>query len=365
MEGLKFLNEDEVTSLFSDNEEAETNQEPSEETLELSDEDASMMFDNNGSDFDEDDSNNNGSKRIENNSNQENMVSFSSIAKQFVDEGIFDSLSDDEISNIKDIDSLRDLISNAIKNGLDERTKRVNEALEVGLDSNEIAEYENTIKFLHEIRKEDILAETEEADNLRHRLILQNFINEGMDQKDAVEKVKQIFKEGNDINKAEEALANNKSFFQEAYQNAMEEKRKESENYKSDIEKQTANLKASIMDDEKFMGEIEINEAIKKQAFKNLSEPIYKDRETGEMLTAIQKYQRENKTEFLKNLGLLFTITNGFKDISKLVNNSVRKRVTKEIDNIEGILRNPSTANNNLKMVTSSSSSGNKFKFDV
>lgn len=367
MEGVKFLDDDEITALFTE----EPEPEKADNVLTMSNEEAARMFDNNPTDdtIEEPEPQPEPQpapqKQSEKVEEPKSNIDFASIAKQFSDEGIFQELSSDDLSNIKDVDSFKRLISEAINNGIDETTRRVNEALELGVDRNDVVEFEETIKFLHAIKKEDILGETAESDNLRHKLILQNFINEGMDQKEAVEAVKLIFKDGNDITEAEKALQSNKEYFQKAYRDAIEEKRKEEEVWKSDIETQTKNIKTAIMDSSKYLGEIELDENTKKLAFKNLSEPTYKDRKTGELLTAIQQYERNNKTEFLKNLGILFTLTDGFKNLNKLVNSTVRRRVNKEINDIESVLRNPSNNESNLKMVTNTGSERSMFKFDV
>lgn len=371
MEGVKFLDDDEIATLFNTEEPAtETIGEESEKTdnvLNMSNEDAAMMFNNNQDDDDiiEPDPKPQPKRQASEAVEQKSNIDFASIAKQFSDEGIFQELSSDDLSKIKDVDSFKKLISEAINNGIDDTTRRVNEALELGLDRNDVVEFENTIKFLHSIKKEDILGETAESDNLRHKLILQSFINDGMEQDEAVEKVKEIFKKGDDITEAEKALASNKEYFQKAYRDAVEEKRKEAEVWQSDVDAQTRNIKTAIMDSEKYLGDIELDEKTRKLAFKNISEPMYKDRNTGELLTAIQQYQRNNKTEFLKNLGILFTLTDGFKNLNKLVNSTVRKRVNKEISDIESVLRNPSNNESNLKMVANTGSERSRFTFDV
>ena len=87
--------------------------------------------------------------------------------------------------------------------------------------------------------------------------------------------------------------------------------------------------------------------------YDNISKPVYKDPETGEFYTAIQKYELENKTEFLKNLGLLFTLTDGFKNIDKLVKGRVRKEVKKGLRELENTLNNTArTSDGNLKYVS-------------
>lgn len=376
MDGIKFLDDADVKSLFEDNDEPTENQEDDGtggNVTNISDEEAADIFNNNGKDSDEEDNPEKGEEKVEQNTtkqeeqrteptNNQQNVDFSSIAKQFADEGIWE-LDDEEV---KDADSFKSLIKKAIENGIDEKTKRVSELLDMGADSKDIKEFEDTIEYLHGIQNEDILAEGEDGDNLRRRLIMQDLINNGVDEQEAVTKVKEIFKKGNDITEAKKALQANKDYFQKAYKEMAEEQRKKADEWDKSVQKQTEELKTSIMSNDKFLGELDIDEKIKKQALANLSEPKYKDKQSGQMLTAIQRYERENKTEFLKNLGLVFTLTDGFKNMDKLVNKAVNRRVNNEISGIEDLLKNPSGSDASLSMVTGANDNRlNKFTFGV
>jgi len=44
----------------------------------------------------------------------------------------------------------------------------------------------------------------------------------------------------------------------------------------------------------------------------NIIKPVWTNPETGEKLTAIQKYEAENRVEFLKKVGIIYTLTDGF-----------------------------------------------------
>jgi hypothetical protein len=96
-------------------------------------------------------------------------------------------------------------------------------------------------------------------------------------------------------------------------------------------------------------GDLEVDEATRRKIYDNIAKPIYKDPESGEVLTAIQKYEMENRTEFLKNLGLVYTLTNGFKSLDGLVKNKVKKEVKKGFRELENTLNNTArTSDGNL-----------------
>lgn len=61
----------------------------------------------------------------------------------------------------------------------------------------------------------------------------------------------------------------------------------------------------------------------------------------------------ENRTDFLKNIGLLFTLTDGFKNLDGLVKGKVKKEVKKGLRELEHTLNNTArTSDGNLKFVS-------------
>ena len=102
-----------------------------------------------------------------------------------------------------------------------------------------------------------------------------------------------------------------------------------------------------------MFGDLSIDKSTRQKIYDNIAKPVYKDPETGEYFTAIQKYEMENRTDFLKNIGLLFTLTNGFKNLDGLVKGKVKKEVKKGLRELEHTLNNTArTSDGNLKFVS-------------
>ena len=80
--------------------------------------------------------------------------------------------------------------------------------------------------------------------------------------------------------------------------------------------------------------------------------PIYTDPETGEKLTAIQKYESENRTEFLKNVGLVYVLTEGFTKLDGLVQGKVKKEMKKGLKELEHTLNGNSRNVGNLRFTS-------------
>lgn len=278
---------------------------------------------------------------------------YSSIAKALKEEGIFPDLDDGGLSKVKDPEDFRDLIDQQIKAGLDERQKRIDEALNAGVEPTEIRKYENTINFLGSIKEENISDESDKGEKLRKDLIYQDFINRGYSKERAAREVQKSFNAGTDIDDAKEALNSNIDFFKDKYDELVNEAKSEAEQEEKERKEQAEKLKSSILNDKDVFGDLSIDKSTRQKIYDNIAKPVYKDPETGEYFTAIQKYEMENRTDFLKNIGLLFTLTNGFKNLDGLVKGKVKKEVKKGLRELEHTINNTvRTSDGNLRFVS-------------
>lgn len=273
---------------------------------------------------------------------------FSSIAAALVDEGVFPDLNEDEISQIKGPEDFRDLIDRQIKSGIDEANQRVLEALNAGVEPTAIQNYERVLSYLDSIDDASLEDESEKGENLRKNIIYQDYINRGFSKERATKEVEKSFRAGTDIEDAKESLTGNKDFYKGQYNDLIKEGKEAEAKEAKKQKEQAEELKKSILTEKKIFGDIEIDKNTRQRVYDNVAKPIYKDPDSGEYLTAVQKYQRENPVEFSKNLGLLFTLTDGFKNIDTLVGGKVKKEVKKGLRELETKIRS-----------TSSSTSGN------
>lgn len=366
MEDLSFdniLSEDEVENLFTDMpEESDSTEDNSEsDTSEKSDtttevnveelftEEPESVGSEDVEDQEDTDSDDEGS------SSQNNF--YSSIAKALQEEGIFPDLDEEVINKANSPEEFRELIENQIKAELDERQKRVNEALGVGVEPTAIRQYENTLSYLDSIKDEIIEEESDRGEQLRKQLIFQDFINRGYSKERAEREVNKSLNGGTDIDDAKEALLGNKEYFKEQYNKLVDDAKKEAQREADERKKQAEDLKNSILNDNKVFGELEVDKNTRKKIFDTIAKPIYKDPETGNYLTALQKYEMEHRTDFLKNLGLVFTLTDGFKNLDGLVKGKVKKEVRKGLRELETKINNTSRNSDGSLRFTSGVSS--------
>ena len=279
---------------------------------------------------------------------------YSSIANAMAEDGIFPNLDEEAISKVTDAESLHEAIEAEVQARFDDGQRRVLKALENGVRPDDIRNYETTLNNLASIKDEHLREESEKGEQLRYNLIFQDYLNQGMKPEKAEKFAKQSIDAGTDIEDAKEALQSNKEFFQKKYNSLLEDAQKKADEDKAERQKQADKLKNSIMKDKALMGDMEINQDVRKKIFENVFKPVYKDPETGEYLTAIQKYETEHRSDFLKYVSLFFTMTNGFKDFDSLTKGKVKKEVRKGLSELEKTLNGTKrNSDGSLKMVTS------------
>lgn len=276
---------------------------------------------------------------------------FSSIAEAFAEEGILPNLDDETIKKIKTPEDFRKAIDDYIKSELDEQQQRVKEALDNNIEVDTIRQYEGVLNYLDSIKAEDLKAEGKQGEELRQRLIFQDYINRGFDKSRAEREVKRAMKNGTDIEDAIEALNSCRDFYQDSYKDLLEEAKKARLEEEDERKKRAENLKKTIFDEKsKFFGDIELDQATRQKVFDNLSKPIYKDPKSGEAFTVIQRFEMEHSDEFLVKLSLLFTLTDNFKSLDKLVASKVKKGIKRGLKDLEGRINSTSRdANGNLR----------------
>lgn len=278
---------------------------------------------------------------------------YSSIAKALKEEGIFPDLEDDVANKIQSPEDFAEAIENQIQARLDERQRRIDKALNVGIEPDEVKRYENTLNYLNSLQDNMIADESDKGEKLRQQLIYQDFINRGYSKERAQREVQKSFNSGTDLEDAREALASNKEFFQTEYDSLIKEAQEEAQREVQERKKQAEDLRKSILEENMVFGDLSLDKGTRQKIYDNISKPIYKDPETGEFFTAIQKYEMENRIDFLKNLGLLFTLTDGFKNLDGLVKGKVKREVKKSLKELEHVLNNTArSSDGNLRFVS-------------
>jgi len=263
---------------------------------------------------------------------------YSSTLGALSEDGVLSGLTEEDIKGATDAEKFAEAIDKALNARFDERQRKIEEALNYNVEPSEIQKHESILRYLDNITEEQIKAETPEGETLRKNLIVQDLMNKGVKKERIERELKRSFDSGNDVEDALEALTENIEFFKDKYDDLIEEGKQKAKEAKDAQEEKAKALKKDIEESQDFFGGINLDKATRALVYDNITKPVYKDRETGAALTAIQKYQKEHEADFLKNVGILYTLTDGFKSIDKLVNTKVKKEVKKSLRELEHTL---------------------------
>lgn len=268
---------------------------------------------------------------------------YSSIASALKEEGIFPDLDDNTLNGIKTPEDFAEAVEKTVQARLEERQKRIDAALQADVEPDEVRRYEQTLANLDAIKEEYMTDETEKGERLRKNLIYQDFRNRGYSEARAKREVEKSFNAGTDIEDAKEALESNREYFSTQYQDLIKEAQEEAKEEQRKIKEEATQLKKSMLEDKEVFTGITLDKTTRQKAFENITKPVFKT-EDGDYLTAIQKYEMDNPVEFRKYLSVLFTMTDGFKNIDGLVKGKVKKEVKQSLRELEHKLS--STARN-------------------
>lgn len=363
MEGLSLdnvMSEEEVVSLFDpeanqeengtkDTETPDGKQEEKKETTEVVDVD-SLFTDKPESVGSEEDN----KEKEDTSSKEETSPNFySSIAKTFAEDGVFQDLNDEVLSKVNDAESFMDLMEKQIQSKLDEKQRRIDEALNAGIEPTQVQRFENNMKILNGITDEAISEEGEKGENLRKNIIYEDYVQRGFSKERAIKAIERSIAAGTDIEDAKEALQSCKDQVSKAYNNAVKEAEAEKANEEKELKEQAEALKKSILSDKKPFGDLELDKNTRQRVFDAISKPVFTDPNTGERLTAIQKFAADNRNDFKKYVGLTYVLTDGFKSLDGLVKGKVKKEIGKGLKELEHTLNNTARNSNGTLKFTS------------
>lgn len=264
---------------------------------------------------------------------------YSSIANSLAEEGALSFLSEEDLKEVKDSESLVAAMRKQVEAMLDDEQKRIKNALDAGLQVPEITHYENIIKYLDGVTDDAINAETKEGESLRKNLIYQYHINLGMDETKAVKMVERAFAGGTDIEDAKDYLDSLKEHYKKQYTSLIENGKRTVQETKKRQEEDMKKAKETLLKGTNILGDIEVDAKTRQQAFDNWMKPTHRT-EDGSYQSEIQKYISDNPTDFQMKVALLFTMTDGFTKMGKVIQQAVKKEKKKAIQELEHAVNN-------------------------
>lgn len=263
---------------------------------------------------------------------------YSSFASVLSEKGLLPSIDLDS-NKIKSVDDLTETLKQEIQ--IQSRQYLINkvgedglEALERGISLAELQQYNNNVNTLDNITKETIEGDLD----LAKQLIKQDYLSQGMDER----RVNRILKKSIDLGEeviiedAMESLESLKLIQARQLEKLAEERRFQEEQNRQLQEKIDNDLKSSIYNDSEYFKDMKVNKDIQDRVYKSITQVVSQDPNTGVAENRLMKDRRENPIEFDKRLYYLYEITDGFKNINKLIS----KSESKAANSLEKILRN-------------------------
>lgn len=276
--------------------------------------------DDSSEEVDEEDVEDEGSEGSESSSNL-----YSSLAAFVHEQGLLPSLDID----LKDIKSADDF-ANVFNKELDIQAElRLNDYL-ANLDLDKIGSVKRDIQDLNTINtdllKEDI--------DLAKRIIYDDYINQGLDEKKATRMLNRLIDLGEDaiLEDAEESLQSLKEF-------KNREIERETQSYKEKLEAdkiQQAQLdeqmKKTIYESKDLISGLKPNKSLQDKVYKSINDIVGKSPD-GTFENKFMKERRENPLEFEIRMYHFYELTNGFKDLSKISTNA-KSSAVKDLEQI-------------------------------
>lgn len=273
----------------------------------------------------------------------------SSIAEALVDEGALQTLSKERLAEIKTTEDLIEAFKEDLGNQLTAEQKRVSDALSYGVEPTRIQQYEQWIKTLDSVTDEIIEGEDEQNENYRKNLIYQNYKAKGFDDEDAQDMVNRSVESGKDIDDAKKALSSLKKYYQKAYDDEVNEAKKEYDKHMAAQKKQLEELKTSVLEDkENFYEQFELNKSARQKVFDVIAKPSVVDGDNK--LTPLQAFIKNDPNKANKIIGTLYVLTDGFTKFDGIMKGTVKKQVRQSVKNLEKALTTVDTGDGSLNL---------------
>ena len=262
---------------------------------------------------------------------------YSSIAYAMYEEGVLSTLSEDDLKDVKDGQSLVAVMDKYVESRFDEQQKRVLDALNVGIEKTTIQQYESTIQALDNVSSENLEAETAEGENLRKAVIYQYYIDKGESQERAQKMVDRAFSSGTDVEDAKDFIEELKTSTKEKYAALIEEGKRQAQEAKKQQEAALTKAKKTILEDENILGGIAVDKVTRQKALDYWLKPVHK-KEDGTYQSELQKYATEHPDEFQMKIALLFAMSDKFKSPEKIAGETIKKAKKKAMLELEDVV---------------------------
>lgn len=272
---------------------------------------------------------------------------YSSIAYAMFEEGVLSNLSEDDLKEVKDGESLVAVMDKYIETRYDEQQKRVINALNAGIEKSVVKQYEDALQELDNVTEESIEAEDQAGENLRKAIIYQYYIDKGESKERATKMVERALSGGTDVEDAKDFLEELKISTKNKYDALVQENKRQLQEYKKQQEASLTKAKKAILEDEHILGNVAVDKQTRQKALDYWLKPTYK-KEDGTYQSEIQKYAEENPEDFQIKLALLFALSDKFKNLENIAKDTVKREKKKAMKELEAAVNGTQRTGNGI-----------------
>ena len=276
--------------------------------------------DDSSEEVDEEDVEDEGSEGSESSSNL-----YSSLAAFVHEQGLLPSLDID----LKEIKSADDF-ANVFNKELDIQAElRLNDYL-ANLDLNKIGVAKQEISDLNSINTDSL----KDNIDLAKRIIYDDYINQGLDEKKANRMLNRLIDLGDDaiLEDAEESLESLKEFKNREIEKETQSYKQKLESDKVEQAKLDEQMKKTIYESKDLISGLKPNKVLQDKVYKSINDIVGKSPD-GTFENKFMKERRENPLEFEIRMYHFYELTNGFKDLSKISTNA-KSSAVKDLEKI-------------------------------
>lgn len=236
---------------------------------------------------------------------------FTSLTSFIHDKGLLPSLDLSE-NKIETEDDFVNALKTEIKNQVDYGVNTYIGNLDVDKIANSIKEINNIDNINDEYLEQNI----DDAKSI----IFKDYLNQGLDEKRASRLLNRLVDLGEEdiLEEAKTSLVSLKEFHsrqieaeREAYEQRVEQDKIEQEKFEKQV-------KETVFDKKNLINGFVPNKSVQDQVYKNINEIIGKDPNTGMFENKFMRERRESPIDFEVRMYYAYTLTDGFKDFSKI-----------------------------------------------
>lgn len=261
-----------------------------------------------------------------------------SLALVLKDAGVFSSISDEDLKEIKSVDDIVKAVEKQIKTNeladLDDEDKEYLEARRKGLSHTEIIQSKAVTEQYKNITDKVI----EDKPEIQYELIRRSFLIKGFDEVKA-KKYTETIMEGEDA--LEEALEAKKALIDHedtSFKDKLKEKQEAFDNKLKAEQTALDTLKSKVNENYEILPGVKVNSQTKDKIFNSMVTPV-KSKDNKLMNEVMDLYGSD--PEYKMQLHAIHVITKGFKDFSKFQTS----KKSEAVENLEKLLKEQGSMN--------------------